>query len=357
MIQPAPRRRRTASVPLLGLLATAVAACGSGASQLPATGAVGTAPAAAPAPTAAALRPAPGHGCRLPLTGRAGAGAASGFVQLADGRGATSDPRGQLLGGGGGDPRSRTAVAPVLHGAPGATPSYTPAAGRWVPAPPAAVAPDGLRYAYAAGDGVHLVEIGSAADRVIGGGGDLEVLAFAGEGVYAVHRRPAGPGAGLELLEPASGAVRILRPDEPGVEWAAAGGGAAWAVAGLAGGADEVWRLDRPTGTLTVWLHRLGTGLRLVGVDAAGHPLVQLAAPQSSSVWLVSAPGAARQVSESAPGGDDTPGYPAAVTDAGGVWVSDDGGTLYRFSPSTGMRRVDVPRLLASAQRVAGGCS
>jgi hypothetical protein len=98
-------------------------------------------------------------------------------------------------------------------------------------------------------------------------------------------------------------------------------------------------------------------GLRIAGVDGDGQPLVQVAAPQASSVWLVTAPGQARQVSEDVPGGDDTPGYPVSVTDAGGVWMSDDGGTLYRFSRSTGLRRVDIPRLLPTGQRVAGGCS
>ncbi|HEY2705484.1 MAG TPA: hypothetical protein VGL20_17515 [Candidatus Dormibacteraeota bacterium] len=360
MIEPASPRTRAAGALLAALLAGAVSGCGEPvASGLPGTGAVATGPALAAPATTAPPRGAPGHGCRLPLSGRtAGGREGVGFVQLANGS-AVADPSGGVLPGSGQDPRSRTAAAPVLHGAAGASPSYDRAAGRWVPAPPAAVAADGLGYAYGAGDGVHLVDVRGAADRVLGGGGDLEVLAVRAEGVYAVHRRQAGGATdGLLLLDPASGAARSLRPTEAGVEWAAVGGGAVWGVAVLpGGGADELWRLDPATGGVTVWYHRQGAGLRVVGVDGEGQPLVQVAAPQSSSVWLVTAPGQAHQVSDDAPGGDDTPGYPVSVTDAGGVWMSDDGGTLYRFSRSTGLRRVDIPRLLPTGQRVAGGCS
>jgi hypothetical protein len=356
--QPPSRRTRAAAALLAALLAAAASGCGEQPSHLPGTGALATAPAAdVPAATGPA-RAATGRGCRLPLSGRtAGGREAVGFVQIADGS-AVADPSGAVLPGSGRDLRARTATAPVLYGAAGASPSYNPAAGRWVPAPPAAVAPDGLGYAYGAGDGVHLVDVRNASDRVLGGGGDLEVIGLRAEGVYAVRRQHAGDATGgLLLLDAGSGAVRTLRPSEAGVEWAVAGTDAAWAVAVLPGaGADEVWRLD-PVGGVTVWLHRQGAGLRIVGVDGDGQPLVQVAAPQASSVWLVTAPGQARQVSEDVPGGDDTPGYPVSVTDAGGVWMSDDGGTLYRFSRSTGLRRVDIPRLLPTGQRVAGGCS
>jgi len=354
--EPAPRARGTAAV-LLTLLAAACAGCGDQASHLPGTGAIAGAPTALPAgvpPPHAAT----GRGCRLPLTGRgAGGRDAAGFVQLADST-SVADPTAAVLPGGPHDPRTSTVATPVLHGARGAIPSHDRAAGRWIPAPPAAVSPDGLHYAYAAGDGAHVVDLPGGADRVLGGGDGLEVLAFGAAGVLVVHRHRAGePAGGLLLLDPGSGAARALRPAEAGVEWAGVGGGAAWASATLPGGVEEVWRLDPEHGTVAVWMHREGAGLRLIAVDGGGHPLVQVAAPQASSVWLLTAPGQARQVSDSSPGGDDTPGYPAAVTDAGGVWVSDDGGALYRFSPSTGLRRVDVPRLFPTGQRVAGGCS
>jgi len=355
--EPAPPGARGAAAALAALVAAVCAGCGDQASGLPGSGALAGAPTAAAA-TAAPRQAPTGRGCRLPLTGHGpGGGDAAGFVQLADSAEAV-DPSAALLPGGPGDPRTRTAAAPVLHGAAGATPSHDRTAGRWVPAPPAAVSPDGLHYAYAAGDGVHVVDLPGGADRVLGGGAGLEVLAFAPSGVYAVHRSLGGePAPGLLHLDPGSGAMRTLRPAEAGVEWSAVGGGAAWASATLPGGVEEVWRLDPDHGTVVAWMHRQGAGLRLIAVDGDGHPLVQVAAPQASSIWLVTAPGQARQVSESSPGGDDTPGYPAAVTDAGGVWVSDDGGALYRFSPSTGLRRVDVPRLFPTAQRVAGGCS
>jgi hypothetical protein len=349
---PAERLRRAA---LLTPLAAVLCGCGGDGPAPPGTGALATAPASAATAPAALV---PVHGCRLPLSGRTAAGAeAAGFLVIASGR-AAADPSGALLPGSGGDPRARTAADPVLRGAPGASPGYDRPAGRWVPAPPEAISADGTEYAYAAGDGVHLVEVRTAADRLLDAGAGLEVLALEPEGVYAVHRqRAGGPSDGLWLVDPASGATRRIRASEPGVAWTAAGGGAAWASAVLPGGIEEVWRLDPAAGTVATWLHRQGAGLLLVGLDGGGHPLVQVAAPQSSSVWLVSAPGQARQVSASSPGGDDTPGYPAAVTDAGGTWLSDDGGTLYRFTPTTGLRRVEGPRLFPTAQRVAGGCS
>ena len=355
--EPALPGARGAAAALAALVAAALAGCGDqDTAPLPGTGALAGAPTAAAATAPRQL--SSGRGCRLPLTGRGPGGRElAGFVQLTDSTEAVDASAG-LLPGGSRDPRTSTATAPVLHGAPGATLSHDRAAGRWIPAPPAAVSPDGLHYAYASGDGVHVVDLPGGADRGLGGGAGLEVLAYATDGVYAVHRSRGGePAAGLLLLDSGSGAMRTLRPAEAGVEWAAVGGGAVWASATLPGGVEEVWRLDPEHGTVVAWMRRQGAGLRLIAVDGDGHPLVQVAAPQASSIWLVTAPGQARQVSDSSPGGDDTPGYPAAVTDAGGVWVSDDGGALYRFSPSTGLRRVDVPRLFPTAQRVAGGCS
>jgi hypothetical protein len=356
VIEPAPPRARGSAAALLALAAAVCAGCGEQATPLPGTGALATAPAASA--VAAPPPAATGRGCRLPLTGQgAGGHELAGFLQVADSTEVT-DPSGTVVPGGGRDPRAVTAAAPALHGAPGASPSYVRVAGRWVPAPPAAVAPDGLRYAYAAAGGIHVVDVRGAGDRVLGGGDGLAVLAFAADGIYAVHLHRAGaPSGGLLLVDPGTGAVRTLRPAEAGVEWTAVGGGAAWASAVLPGGAEEVWRLDPADGTVAVWMHRQGAGLRLIAVDGGGHPLVQVAAPQASSVWLLTAPGQARQVSDSSPGGDDTPGYPAAAADPGGVWISDDGGTLFRFSVATGMRRVEVPRLFPTGQRVAGGCS
>jgi hypothetical protein len=356
VIEPAPLHARGSAAALLTLVAALCAGCGEQATRVPGTGSLATAPAASALP--ATPPAATGRGCRLPLTGHGAAGRElAGFVQIADSSEA-ADPSGTVVPGAGRDPRTRTTAAPVLHGAPGASPSYARGARRWVPAPAAAVAPDGIRYAYAAADGVHVVDARGGGDRAAGGGDGLEVLAFAGEGIYTVHRHRAGAqSGGLLLVDPGSGAVRTLRPAEAGVEWTAVGGGAAWASATLPGGAEEVRRLDPRDGTVAVWMHRQGAGLRLIAVDAGGHPLVQVAAPEASSVWLLTAPGQARPVSDSSPGGDDTPGYPAAVADAGGVWVSDDGGALYRYGPSTGMRKVDVPRLFPTAQRVAGGCS
>lgn len=350
----APIRRLRLLAPLAGLV-PALTGCGGASPAAPATGALATPPvliAAAPPP---ALIPV--HGCRLPLSGpAAGGGDSAGFLKIATSS-AAADPSGALLPGTGGDPRMRTATAPVLRGAPGATPGYDRAAGRWVPAPPRTISPDGAGYAYGAADGVHLVDVRGAADRLVHAGGGLEVLAWEPEGIYVVHRRRAGaPSDGLWLLDPASSDLRQLRSSEAGVEWTAAGGGAAWASAVLAGGMEEVWRLDPAAGRVAAWLHRQGAGLLLIAVDAGGHPLVQIAAPQASSVWLLTAPGQAHQVSENLPGGDDTPGYPAAFTDPGSTWVSDDGGTVYRFTETTGLHRVEAPKLFAG-QRVAGGCS
>ncbi len=329
-------RRRDRADPRLRLLgplaalAAALAGCGDSPAA-PATGALATAPvvvASTPPPLI------PVHGCRLPLSARtAGGGNSAGFLKISTST-AAADPSGTLLPGTGGDPRMRTAAEPVLRGAAGATPGYDRAAGRWVPAPPQAISPDGSGYAYGAADGVHLVDVRSAADRLLHPGGGLDVLAWEPEGIYAVHRqRAGGPSDGLWLLDPASAEPRRLRVSEPGVAWTAAGGGAAWASAVLPGDAEEVWRLDPATGTVASWLHRQGAGLLLVGVDAGGHPLVQVAAPQASSLWLITAPGQARQVSENLPGGDDTPGYPAAVTDPGGP------GSPTRAGPSTASAR------------------
>src|SRR5438094_9357314 len=44
--------------------------------------------------------------------------------------------------------------------------TYDRASSRWLPARPAAVSPDGAHYAYISGS-VHLVDVGSGADRIV----------------------------------------------------------------------------------------------------------------------------------------------------------------------------------------------
>jgi hypothetical protein len=346
-------RRRLARLTLVAAVATTAGACGAAAPARPPAAVTATPSAPASAPSS------PGGGdCRLAVAGQGPAAGhlVAGFIRFPPGT-ATMDPQGGVEPAGAHDPRSRTTAPPHLYGAADAWPSYDRPAGRWVPAPPQAVSPDGLRYAYAAPDGVHLVDVASAIDRVIQPAAQLDVLAVQPEGVYAVQRRaPAEPSEGLWLLGSGRGSMRQLRAPEPGVEWAAVGGGVAWASMEAPGGLAEMERLDLGDGSVAVRFRRAGAGLRLIGLDPGGRPLVEVATPAASTVWLVTGSGDARQVSAPTLGGDDTPGYTASASDAAATWFSDDGGHLYRFTAAAGVERMPDARLVATLQRVAGGC-
>lgn len=230
---------------------------------------------------------------------------------------------------------------------------YDRALTRWVPAGPPALSADGKQYALVEGDTktskVHLVDIASGTDRLVATGGPWEGVGLAADAYYVMRVEYVDSAAygqlaisqGLWKL-PLSGAAPVpLTSDARGWVWVAAGHvyGAGFTV-DVAGGPNDVARLDLSTGQATSWFdHHART--RILSVDAGGSALV-LTEAADEEVWRVAPSGDAVEV-WSGPSDSIRPGYPVAV-DGSDVWLSSESLTpawaIYHFSPRSGFHQV-----------------
>jgi hypothetical protein len=241
------------------------------------------------------------------------------------------------------------------------------------------VSNDGTRYAYAEGNAflqnavgrVHVVDLKTRADRVIYQGSTVySVVDFAGEGIYLSGAAPEGAPHGLWLMNPATGAVRLISRtiEDPHI-----GGGAAWGVdfnaadpspgpGGLAGPRNRVLRLDLKTGAITYWFYRPGTNLYVAGLNAGGHPFVVVGSPGDSvateiqDLWLVTSPTTSTKLYAGTASGH-WPSRLAAI-DSHGMWFSSSsyqttGGVVWLYTGGA-IRIVASPNL--DYLQVAGGC-
>lgn len=244
--------------------------------------------------------------------------------------------------------------------------SYDHATGRWLAVSRAAVAPDGLHYAYAeydpppansrltigANGRVHVVDLRTGVDRVIyRGAPTFAVVDFSAGGLYLAGFQASIAGSGrygLYLMNPATGTFQLVPGSNvrlDGGGWRLLNGDAAWGtrfsgVAGMGSG-NELFRLDLKTGNLVRWLAVPADHvLFILGFDASGRPLVasmlgSVVTGQSSdtSVSVVAAPGRATRIFTST---DVGPGD-GGVTDSHGIWMGG-AGAVWLYQPGSGIR-------------------
>jgi hypothetical protein len=327
-------------------------------------------------PGATAISTVPGltFTCRLPVVQPLSAGSAlfqTAFVDFPS-RTVTLDEKGAFEQHNG----LYTSVAlPHLTGL--SWPSWDRIRARWVPAERDAISPNGARYAYAVAGSdypktnlhplLHLVDIGTGADSIV----TLPALdpfetwgvaSFTTEGIY-LRRLPyegISP-SGLWLLDPTTGSVQLAASESA---LSSPRAGAAWvnsldpADAGALPDAysgtplpDEVIRQDLKSGERVVWFYRPGKNVHLLGLDQSGHPLVLVAAGQSSAdtveLWLVSAPSSGQRLWSGSQASD----LSALVGDAHAVWFSGPGG-IFMYTPLAGFQK--IPGL---SGQIAGQCS
>ena len=327
-------------------------------------------------PGATAISTVPGltFTCRLPVVQPLSAGAAllqTAFVDFPS-RTVTIDEKGAFEQ----HNELYTSVAlPHLTGL--SWPSWDRTFSRWVPAERDAISPDGARYAYAiAGSDypktnlhplVHLVDIGTGADRII----RLPALdpfltwgvaSFTTEGIYLRKLGYEGNSpTGLWLLDPTTASVQLaaresaLSSPRTGAVWVNSLDPAdAGAVPDAYSGTllpDEVIRQDLKSGERVVWFHRPGKSVHLLGLDQSGHPFVLVAAGQLSAdtveLWLVSAPGSGQRLWSGSQASDPS----ALVGDAHAVWFSGPGG-IFMYTPVAGFQKIPV-----LTGQIAGQCS
>src|SRR5262245_28811775 len=196
--------------------------------------------------------------------------------------------------------------------APGGSRFYDRALSKWLPAFRAAVSPDGRRYAYSViagnayqntGSQLHVVDVATAADRVIyNGKAALNVVDFEAEGVYVTAAVPEGRPRGLWLQDLTGSPLRLISST---IVAPAVGGGSAWGVdfntadpspgpGGLEGPMNRILRYDF-SGASTPWFYRPGANIYLMGFDANGHPFVSAGfesnGQATQEVWLIASSG------------------------------------------------------------------
>jgi len=305
-------------------------------------GPVTSAPLHSPTPAAASVAPttqakAP---CKLPIgIGRG----SSGFVSYPEGTFA-ADPSSDL-----GRSPYRSSNATSVGGL--GVPSYDWSARRWLPIKPALISPDGASYAYSEliypparptpangpgpaplGSKVHLVDVGTAADRVLLESRSLwEAVAFSGGKIYLIKQclGGCGPGSGgLWTLDPSTGVLdQLVAPEGPaptnpssGISqriWAVIGADAAWATDPQ----GSLARFDFAGKTVSVWFTVPGKMLRPIGMDARGFPIAEgeadysVAGSSRGGAWLVIAPQQAVQIVP------DSTMIDGALADSHGTWL------------------------------------
>lgn len=283
---------------------------------------------------------APGLSCRLPVL------VPTSFPSSEPPGGWVTFPSGSFVR----DPTS--SANPVNH-----QPSYDWAMHRWVPVESVNVSPDGRHYVNDQQPGaigkIDLVDAATGASRTIyTTSGYRRVVAYAPEGIYLTDTG-INPSPGLWLLDPATGAVRLIPGSDQHPSWFLVGHGAAWTVVGVPGplgSGEQLLRLDLGTAQTTTW-YASQLPLGLVALDRDGHPLISLLT-DPVSVALLDSPNHLQQLE-----------FPSGVAFSGDayatpsrVWLSlqhDEGVALF-----TGGRTVKVfkPQTGPYSFTVAGDC-
>lgn len=276
----------------LVLLVIALLLVGCGRAQANPTAASTGTPSGTPTPMVAssaapAMTPIPGAPtCRLPVWGAAfvmeqnqASGFAGGFMAFPNG--------------------SFTFARDTMTNRPEQVSGWTYSLGRWLPAAPKAVAPDGVHYAWIyyhpnLAQDVHVVDAATGHDRVISSNTDLDLPMWQPDGLYLVHHRIGTDAShGLVRLDPATGTRTDVTVPTPfgSLGWEV-GGGAAWTT-DLAPndptpdnrfGQDRLERYDLITGQLTTWFYRQGHPISQRGYDGDALPVIAVADMAGSGV-------------------------------------------------------------------------
>jgi len=203
--------------------------------------------------------------------------------------------------------------------------SYSWFAHRWLPVPPEMQSPDGRRYAYAAGDGIHDVDLTTGVDRKLVSSTPNQVVEYGADGIYVTKYGAYSGHLGLWLLNPLTAALKQLLPVT--VAFDALGGGAAWYSDSRSDGPpspDTLYRIDLGTGLRTVWFQMPNIWAVHLGTDATGKALVGYLDVRTSdpvTLAVMSGPGQALVIRT---GPNATMAWILSVTDSHGMWFDSN---------------------------------
>jgi len=256
--------------------------------------------------------------------------------------------------------------------------TYVPALARWVNVLPQMVAPDGRSYVTQVFSGgtttIHVVDA-TGARTVLKTDAPLNIFGFSPQGILLIDmsRAPGAPGSearlNLKLLDPASGALRPFPYPPPlfgSVREAGASSGASYSRS-----ANAIWltayipttnsttvrKYDLATGLTTEWFDGRTDGqghVELVGTDAKGLPIVQLAdrdlfhtnpahrAGIRQRTILLMEPHVSAVLNQGRVGAAGVAGNlsPLSVNDGDKVWLAADDGAIWMYSATAGFQEV-----------------
>lgn len=234
---------------------------------------------------------------------------------------------------------------------------YDRALKRWIGWGPPAMSADGTRYAYVEflsatkTSRVHVVDVRSGTDQVIASGGPWLGVGLDGDAVYveryefmeSVAYGTLEVGKGLWKVPLNGGAPAQLTSDSRNWAWVA--NGYAYgdrSTVDVAGGPNDVARLDLHSGQITTWFNP-NMRASVLAVDATGAVLVTTEA-SDEEIWRVTKPGEAVEV-WSGPTDGFRPAPPVAV-DGSDVWLSgasfSRAWAIYHYSPQGGMQQAAI---------------
>jgi len=308
-------------------------------------------PSPSPAPTPLATLP-----CSMPVILRVDQGGnreVLGYVSLPSGA-TTDDPSDAIVKladypvGGATTPIWGTMASPQLTGVAFAT--FSPAAGRWLPAPPQLVSPDGLHYTYLHPDGRIRLAAADGSQVKISNPNSLTPLAYAGSGVVLVQNLAAANG--LWLLNPATQSITPITPPAGTDDWLEV---SSITPTPTSSGGMFVYGLDSPGGlgappstaviaaqlvagtpVKTIYAAAPGT-ISLIAADRDGGLLAMVAGSVSSLVYVSPL---TRPAPVTPPAGVDPEQIGRRVhADAHGIWFLGSTG-IFLFNAPSGLQKI-----------------
>jgi hypothetical protein len=309
-------------------------------------------PSPAASPTPAATLP-----CKMPVNLRVDQGGnreVLGYLTLPSGATA-DDPTDSIVkvadfpvGGGGTVPIWGTVTPPQLFGVGLGT--FSPVAGKWLPAPPQLVSPDLLHYAYLHPNGSLRLANATGSEIPVANPINLTPLAYTSAGVVLVRNQPDSNG--LWLLDPTTQTITVITPPTATDDWREVA--AAPATATSSGGtfaygvnSPGVLGAPQPTSVLvsnvlsgtskTAYTTSGGTTIALIAADRQGGLLLVLTGATSGLVYLDPNTGPRTVV---APAGVvlATLG-PRHHADAHGIWFVGRTG-IFLFNAASGLQKI-----------------
>ena len=346
-----PRRALVVAMMAMSMVACAPKAAANRplASTSPSAGTSATTSATTSTATAPAATSPAGLACRLPLatTDNSGQIQQAGFLTFPSGTFAP-DPRGTIkpkaMGGG---------------------LAFDRGYNKWLPVSWRLVSDDGSHYVYAeypspdpapgAHSVIHIVSVGTGADRVLTQTGQYIIMDYTGSRVFMTQWVGGhdGPGPQIQwMLNPSTGVVTTLPGGSKYGYWAAAGAG--WrtdyntadpTVHNGPTGGNRLIRVDLTSGAETTWLYQQGADwVQVMGFDLKGHPIVEVSVGNQITISLLS---------DSVHRTEITTGptnYGWVVGDSNGIWLSGVDGT-YLYTSAAGLQKMSPTGGL-----IAGGC-